>query len=287
MLIDDWAAALAAAPTPAWLPKNEVVEDILSPRTQRYALAPLAAQTATDLARHEAIERSRGRLFAPAGATWIEWRGATAGGAPSERHGFLLRGAHRDGGTRHADGSIVAGTTSYVFDIARPDGSRAPFALQFRHDFCGPQTILTPLVGGGIIHEMLRRQGAGEIAERIDAVRLGDFLAATCALIAAPRLTHLTDHDMSRVNKARLRQGRPALLAWSEVTLNLDDAPHAGSGDAAGGSGVALHHVRAHLRLKLGRVETVRPHWRGDAVRGIVLQRHRVVRAEDSRDAPD
>lgn len=280
MLIDDWAETLRNAPSPAGIPKTAVLADIVSPQTQRFLLSPLAAQTAAELARHDAIERSRDHIFAPARATWLEWRGRFDGMAPGERHGLMLRGAHEDGEYIHSHGSIITGVTTYVFDLVRPDGVRTPFGVPFEHDFAGESEILSEFAGG-LARQTLGRAGMGGVYRQIDRIRIGDFLAAACALIGTPRLTDLTRHDQSRVNKARLAHGRPALLSYEEATLNLDDTTRIKHPHITGGDGVALHHVRSHLRLKLGRVELVRPHWRGDPERGIILRRHRVTRAED------
>jgi hypothetical protein len=62
--------------------------------------------------------------------------------------------------------------------------------------------------------------------------------------------------------------GAPAAVLLAGRTFCR--APARPEGLAAGnGSPRALHFVRAHLRLRLGRVELVRPHWRGDAQLGI------------------
>lgn len=191
----------------------------------------------------------------------------------------MIRGAYDEGEYIHSHGSIVTGVTTYVFDLVLPH-VRMPFGIPFEHDFLGDGDILAEF-RNGLARAALSRTGLASVYDQIDPIKLGDFLAAACALIGTPRLTDLTLHDMSRVNKARLARERPALLSYQEVVLNLDDATRVKHPHVTGGDGVALHHVRSHLRLKMGRIEMVRPHWRGDPQRGIILHRHRVMRAED------
>jgi hypothetical protein len=53
------------------------------------------------------------------------------------------------------------------------------------------------------------------------------------------------------------------------VRIAIDGEPATVTPATGAGMPRALHFVRAHLRLRLGKIELVRPHWRGDAQLGI------------------
>ena len=56
----------------------------------------------------------------------------------------------------------------------------------------------------------------------------------------------------------------------------------AGGGQvSAHGSGMALHTVRAFWRFKLGKLEFVRPHWRGDPAYGVSRRVYRLLSPAD------
>jgi hypothetical protein len=281
MLIDDWLTQYDrdARLLQGKAPPAEYLADVASPLTQRFVLSPLVVESALDLGRPDAIERSRDLIFTPARMTWIEWRGRATGFADSARHGFLIRGAYHKGEFVHSHGSLVTGTTSYVFDVGTPHDK--PLLCPFEHDFLSDGPILQdiPMLDA---RKFLARWGLEKLRDTLDLGRLGDFMAAVCAMIAAPRVTALVDHDLSQLNRARKNRGYPPYLSYQAVNINVDDyLQEKGGSRTATGDGVALHHVRAHLRMRLGKVEVVRPHWRGDPALGIVISRHRVRRAED------
>ncbi|KTQ96970.1 hypothetical protein NS365_23330, partial [Aureimonas ureilytica] len=74
-------------------------------------------------------------------------------------------------------------------------------------------------------------------------------------------------------------QGRFPLNAWTELQLRVA-SPRDLSRDASVEAHLTgqrpLHFCRAHLRVRLGRLEVVRSHWRGDASLGIKQTRYRV-----------
>ncbi len=108
-------------------------------------------------------------------------------------------------------------------------------------------------------------------------------LQAFLALINTPRVIGRREHEPHRGIERRLRaaHGDDAfkLHGWAEIKLDVNSAEGAPETDGDRMTGQkALHFCRAHLRMKLGRVEIVRAHWRGDAALGIKPARYTVTK---------
>ena len=237
---------------------------------QRFVLAPHVVQTIDALAQPRQVEAMRDHLFMPAEVTWIEWREGSIGSPKSRRHGLLLEGT--DDGKRR---SIWAGSGFYVCDEPRAGGSNV-LTRSFAYSLpSGALFQFNPrdarfMAGQNMAHLMSLR---GE--------EFGAWLGAAIALMNTPRLSHMRFEDHAKLNRARERSGKPALLSWSEVSIKID-AGTLGHGDQrTQTSERALHHVRSFMRLKHGRVEIVRPHWRGNPEVGVKRHRYTVSRAED------
>lgn len=108
------------------------------------------------------------------------------------------------------------------------------------------------------------------------------LVLAMLALINTPHIVSRDALDPHRgLNRLWMKRFRSAPLnAWHELKLRVakpieidDDEPHA----AHIGGQRALHFCRAHLRVRLGRLEFVTSHWRGDAALGTKLTRYKVA----------
>jgi hypothetical protein len=131
----------------------------------------------------------------------------------------------------------------------------------------------------------IARQSVGKPQAKIDYDRLGQFVAVALALINTPRLADIRSADLSKLNKARLKRKAPPLLQYKTVHIKVDKGTPGEGFQRHITHQRALHHVRAFLRLARGRVQIVRPHWRGNAKFGIVKHRYVVLRAEDEAGA--
>ena len=231
---------------------------------QRFVLSPLTVETVNDLARPDEVERNRGHLFFPAEMTWIEWVGSVPWYGRETRLGMLFVKSAGD------DGAPTLGTLALFTPPAVP-GDRAITHIAV--------SGMVDLVGAGPIIRWTVRDAPSACA--IDARLLGAWIGAALALINTPRLSTIVLHDDAGFNAARVKRGRPPVLSWSEVTLKIDTGDLVRSAQQPATGQQARHHVRAHMRLRRGRVEIVRPHWRGNPEAGIRHQRHVVVRAED------
>jgi hypothetical protein len=93
------------------------------------------------------------------------------------------------------------------------------------------------------------------------------------------RQQHMPHRGLQRdLIKAGKVNGKYPLHAWTEILLRVRP-PEVSEGDhEAHLTGArALHFVRKHIRIRLGKLEYVSAHWRGDASIGIKRSRYRVA----------
>jgi hypothetical protein len=102
------------------------------------------------------------------------------------------------------------------------------------------------------------------------------FLTSACAALASPVAEKAAAQSVGRVRGERKGQERRVEIKWTHVDIDLDRTTTTGKGqEGEGRHGVALHPVRAHLRVTKHGVFPVRAHMRGDAAFGV---RHRIAR---------
>lgn len=193
---------------------------------------------------HGIDERS---TFLPAPKTWIEWRN------PSGRTGYLLE--ERNGAVR-ITGAVSDG--SWAINHLLP--------LDYRSKAQNPNLLrLSQYLADG-----------DESSE--------EFLALL-SIINTPRVIGRRQHMPHRGLERRLTramgvQGKFPLNAWTEIKLQVSP-PKDMSGDASTEAHLtgqkALHFCRSHIRIRLGRLEVVRSHWRGDASLGIKRSRYKLA----------
>lgn len=111
------------------------------------------------------------------------------------------------------------------------------------------------------------------------------------AMINTPRVIMRRQHMPHRGLERRLVAARGALgswplQGWSEIRLEVRPPDISEEEHEAHFTGAkALHFVRAHLRIRLGRLELVSAHWRGDGALGIKQSRYVVVPSKRRRAA--
>lgn len=91
------------------------------------------------------------------------------------------------------------------------------------------------------------------------------------------RHQHMPSWSLERKLSARMVGGKFPLQAWTEIKLNVAKPVEIDDGEVheAHLTGKrALHFCRAHVRIKNGRLEYVRSHWRGDPSIGIKQSRY-------------
>ena len=196
--------------------------------------------------------------FLPAsrsGKTWLEYSSPDGEG----RRGFLL--------------------------VERPEKKDAIvyFAANYRRKFFSPDVTATfGLVSLG------GNPGHGDLWE--DATeedwKFGSFqileLQAILALINTPRIVgrqqHMPHVGLERQLRARMCEiGKFPLHAYTEIKLRVsapDDLSAEKSTEAHLTGKKARHWVRQHARFRLGKIEIVSDHWRGDASLGVKRSRY-------------
>lgn len=110
------------------------------------------------------------------------------------------------------------------------------------------------------------------------ADRVGWMLLAFLVLLASPKLYTTVEVDHVKLNNTRRKQKRFELLPHSVVRIDLGvhDAVLYRTADGEGGKR-CLHFVRAHVRIRFGQLEVIKPHWRGDGELGIKSPRYWVT----------
>lgn len=113
---------------------------------------------------------------------------------------------------------------------------------------------------------------------------LSPALVGVLALINSPRIfgrvQHMPHRGMERKLTLHFGVGKFPLHAWTELKLVVAKPPEIDDGEPheAHLTGKrALHFVRKHIRIRLGKLEYVTSHWRGDAAIGMKQTRYKVT----------
>jgi hypothetical protein len=258
-------------------------------QAHRFTLSPATQEQVEHLisGRADVLLSERNTAFLPAPLTWIEWEHLGRANEAVPKTGFLLIGGHGI--------DIHAGVMMVVF---RPAGARhvftmnGGFSLQDNPPFFDTNT------------EEDRKRFDEHLAlwkkQRPDAARqhpgldpkiyeeCGIALLAILSLINSPRATHTQPGaDLTKLNRARLRNGRTPFLTWRKVVLNIDDEEASRAARRMSESGRApLQFVRAHLQRYCGEWQQVAPYYRGDAAFGRVIKSYAAVRKGEKPDRP-
>lgn len=194
-------------------------------------------------------------LFWPAAHCWIEWRG-------SDGHAYGVRfiGAN-------ADDEVHVGSMNlwlWPKDADRPGA--------FGLGRCDLQRRAHPIeimnVGSDDLPQSLalvrRFTQPTALEQSEDDAKTSATILAVLSLLNSPRIVKITDISKVKINNRRLRGGKFPLLSFREVRIDLSKPDISALKLDSDGTRRPLHFVRAHLRLRLGSWEVVKPHWRGD-----------------------
>jgi hypothetical protein len=206
-----------------------------------------------------------GRLaFLPAPMTWIEFAEPDGG-----RAAILLKEATKNGG------EPFAASVSYAAWV--------PELNKFGSYFAGILSLKGDIAERGRAH-MHWHIDPGE-PDHKEATKLITY--ANLALINTPRVIgrrqHMPHAGLQRkIAHARGLVGKFPLHAWTEIKLEVTpprlDRSATGEPHETRLTGAkALHFCRCHLRIRLGQLELVTAHWRGDPALGMKQSRYRLV----------
>jgi hypothetical protein len=154
-----------------------------------------------------------------------------------------------------------------------------------------PRDVL-PLFGSGMKPQRCTKtakfdeeRGAVSTSEHTPCGDPLDFWAyAALALINAPRVIGRKQHmPHERIEREQLKQlglvGKFPLRAWTEIVLTVapaDNRTGEPSTEAHLTGEKCLHYCRTHLRVRLGTLEYVEGHWRGNPALGMKRNRYRL-----------
>ncbi len=196
--------------------------------------------------------------FLPAPKTWIEWTGDN----PKDRQGVLLSEA----------GPLALCTLVLFFpaeNVFRTQYQTAIVIRDFDEGTAGEMRISKDERGLNREHQ----------------INLLYDIHAALAFINTPKIIGRIQHTPHRGLEKKLgaslgMQERFHLHDWTEIKLKITPLDET-SDDTHNGEHLtgkrALHFCRSHLRIRLGRLERVRAHWRGDASLGIKQSKYRIV----------
>jgi hypothetical protein len=193
---------------------------------------------------------------------WMEFAidGSEFGHPKDTRHGIFLRRAKGPFPIAEVMGWVYSPGQEVLSDLTR--------------------RFLLPLQGAPYVGEAMTSEHLGSIGEHEQT--LASLVYALLAMINSPRALARREHAPHKgLDRDLRRTGQPGLRPWTEILLELPGGRRIERDDAAPpadgrGSAKAEHWVRMHPRFKLGRLEWVTAHKRGDPTLGTVQATYRV-----------
>lgn len=287
------ALAEAAVSNPKWW-RSSGNEKVLSPFPNDVKCFEVTAveELASELA-DQAYERgnvAESLAFLPAPATWLEQRYTREDGASALQAYLLVDQGNNTASVVSTVGLEVNGRTVFIpvplgdlrlLDASDPDG----WAID--------ATLATQGVDVGVYASKLVsnlypiRSGVHFATEETDPVAKLEkaqarawHLYSVLSLINSPRIVGRSDRKASSGLQKFLgrKSGAPfQLLPWHEIFLDITPPPEAEMESGTRLTGPrALHFCRQHIRIKRGRLEMVRAHYRGNAEVGIAQTRYKI-----------
>lgn len=292
------ALAEAAVSNPKWW-RSSGNEKLLAPFPHDVKCFEVTAvQQLADELGQQAYERGNlveSLAFLPAPVTWLEHRYTREDGTPALHAFMLVDQGDNTASVTSTIGAEIKGHTVFIpvplgclrlLDEADPDGWAIDSTLAtqdidpHRHAMDVVRDLYPLRSGVNVPREAL------DLDKRLDDAQARSWqVYATLSLINSPRIVARSDHKPSSGLQKFLNRkgdGRYNLLPWHEVFLDITPPPEAaetvdGAPRLTGPR--ALHFCRQHIRIKRGRLELVRAHYRGSADVGIAQTQYRVGRA--------
>lgn len=289
------ALAETAVSNPKWW-RSSGNEKLLAPFPHDVKCFEITAvrELADDLGQ-QALERGNvieSLAFLPAPVTWLEHRYTREDGTPAVHAHMLVDRGDNTASVTSTVGCEINGRTVFIpiplgnlrlLDEADPDGWAIDATLVT--DGIDSQTHARNLMRGlyPFRPSVEAPRETADPDKRLDDAQARSWqLYATLSLINSPRIVARSEHKASSgLGKFLNRKGGGPynLLPWHEVFLDITPPPEATEADG-GGSRLtgprALHFCRQHIRIKRGRLEMVRAHYRGSADVGIAQTQYRV-----------
>lgn len=274
MLIDEWLQALTnqkerKTPIPKDIgdfTQDEIKRQIHNTiktvkRCQKFVASPLVIETASSLSVDtKAIEKSAPHFFLSAREMWLDLSAVSPRGAvPDARHGVLL--ISNEDNIKQGRGMLV----SYM------PRNKDFLMFGFTFNLVNHELYTIPFP-----HQMREWNKAGA-----NIPQLINVVWSTIALINTPKTSIVMLNKLEKINRARLAAHKIPLLQYKQVNIRVDGEQFRNAIINQQTHERPMHHVRAFLRIVRGKVQLVRPHWRGNPRFGVIVHRYAVLRAED------
>jgi hypothetical protein len=290
------AIAEAAVSNPKWW-RESGNEKLLAPFPRDVKCFEVTA--VVELA-HELAQQAYARgdvaeslAFLPAPVTWLEQRYTREDGKPALQAYLLVDQGNNIATVTSTIGVEINRRTVFIpvsygnlrlLDEADPDGLAIDSIIV--NQGVDPESYGKSLVRGLV---PLRpgakapRPHERNLDDQLDDAQERSWrLYATLSLINSPRIVRRSDHKASSGLQKFLNRkgdGQYNLLPWHEVFLDITPPPEAvevSDGVSRLTGPRALHFCRQHIRIKRGKLEMVRAHYRGSADVGIAQTQYRV-----------
>jgi hypothetical protein len=218
-------------------------------------------------------------VFLPAPVTWVEWL------TPERRKGVLLEQQDKQAYCTPwvTDGPDILQMPPLVLPLAYEQDApanghfvQAPLETELKRAF-----EEDPEKAKEIIAALPEGMTPVPLTP-FDLAMQRSMLFAILAVINTPRVFARRERAISFTEQRKLKAAAAKagcayqLLPWTEIVLEITPPALDGEPSAPGRpggtkltGGKALHLCKMHMRVRLGRIEWVRAHWRGDPARGI------------------
>ena len=204
-------------------------------------------------------------VFSMSDATLLnddDWRDVMVGG--DRTHGSLVVAMQRKG-----EGDRVGPIMMSAFGVDFTDGVAETIEGELlTKPFlkCDQKTM----------DDYISEMGPDDFLDFMDNIQ--HLFAATCSVLTSPKIHQVREQKHEALNKSRVKKGKVPILSHKDVIITLPKIKYEG-GKAVGPAGVETrdrrgkvkHFVSFFTRLRLGRIESVSPHWRGDERLGVKL----------------
>jgi len=236
--------------------------------------------------------------FLPAPVTWIEKRYTRHDGASALQAYLLVERDNKTASVVSTIGVDIKGLPVFIpvpcgdmklLDLSDPDGLAVDtqivtqgydpinYARQLNSNLYPTRRRITSREADEI------RSAEGDEDTQLEENQARSWwLYSVLSIINSPKIIDRSTHKPSSGLQKRLnRKARTPfeLLPWHEIFLDVrpppDGSDHAGSGERLTGP-KAFHFCRSFIRIRLGKLEHVRAHWRGDPALGVSQASYRV-----------
>lgn len=246
----------------------------------------------------------------PYGAFWVEaaWEDSDLATGRKSRYGILYLGYREEGGVFDSpeeaidDGALDRGAMIVVMEdghntatvslaLAIPDAVSADPEVEWgalvKMQGETYQSLRQWMGGNRVTLDEENLPTKDDITDDADLRvlaflrKVGLFMCSFGIVMASPKVHDREEVDMARLNKKRTRAGKPTLCDHTVIRITADPPPprirpgETGAEIAEPGKRMR-HPVRFFTRIKGGKLETVRPHWRGDEALGTKTGNYRV-----------